>query len=679
MILNHSFIFIYKLYILIKMSIIGEIASNFVETTPIIIPEILSNENLFDNDQQKEFEENIKKMSEENLEDAVYDNSDRIENRIKRNSIQRYKPSSLRNTRNILVEDNEFENPFKLPSDVISEGIKSYKFKYNNLLNIINNSFVNEEDETEYKNAQQNEDGEKMASLTNIEGIELEGVPSLFNPIYGINLIGITNNIPLVNSELYYSNTQNVSPDEDISDCSIETLVKLSKSENEKSLPPLGRCTYKYADFMFCKDLGKISNNRLITLRRFALPVGDDIWDVETLGNDVGRLVTWMNDDNKLENVLEYQYSDSWKKMEGEWQEQNTMSDDYLGGAGNTRGYLGSILNLANPTYRKSVAKGTAGDGNVILEKLNGNIFSNKATYQNHEILGMYDKHKIYEPKGTVRDTHKWEGKLEFSKSFSLTFDYELRAYDNINPRAAFADLLGNIQQVTYRKGNFWGGGVWWIGAPENSTGWSNANALIDGTWDKLSSTFQGLLTGQDNLSDILASFSNKAMGFINGVINKGTDLMSSKEKRQEEFQNAKNNKNLAEAGKIALSMLKNQLGRPHLYALNSLLTGEPVGLWHLTIGNPRNPIMSIGNLIIKSSQIQHYGPLGIDDFPTGLKVVVQLEHAKSRDMVEIGKMYTKGRSAIYLPLTGDSIESYIKDPDERTKVNIAPTANSSF
>ena len=97
--------------------------------------------------------------------------------------------------------------------------------------------------------------------------------------------------------------------------------------------------------------------------------------------------------------------------------------------------------------------------------------------------------------------------------------------------------------------------------------------------------------------------------------------------------------------------MVKNQLGRPAIYAMNSLLTGENVGPWHLTIGNPRNPIMSIGNLIMTNSEVTHTGPLGIDDFPTEIIVKVTLKHARPRDSVEIQKMYTKGLSSIYRPM----------------------------
>ena len=88
---------------------------------------------------------------------------------------------------------------------------------------------------------------------------------------------------------------------------------------------------------------------------------------------------------------------------------------------------------------------------------------------------------------------------------------------------------------------------------------------------------------------------------------------------------------------------LINKIGRPQLLAFNSLISPTPTGQWHLTVGNPKNPILTIGNLILVDSKIEHYGPLGLDDFPTGLRVTVQLKHAKPRDSVAIEQMYMQG------------------------------------
>ena len=96
-----------------------------------------------------------------------------------------------------------------------------------------------------------------------------------------------------------------------------------------------------------------------------------------------------------------------------------------------------------------------------------------------------------------------------------------------------------------------------------------------------------------------------------------------------------------------AKGYLKNALGRPTLYAWQSLLSGDDVGLWHVTIGNPRNPILAMGNLILTNSTVTHSGPLGIDDFPSELKVSVTLKHARPRDLTEISRMYTKGASTM--------------------------------
>ena len=73
--------------------------------------------------------------------------------------------------------------------------------------------------------------------------------------------------------------------------------------------------------------------------------------------------------------------------------------------------------------------------------------------------------------------------------------------------------------------------------------------------------------------------------------------------------------------------------------------------MWHVTIGNPLNPIACIGNLFVSDVKMQTLGPLGLDDFPTELKVIVSLSHARPRDSVNIQKMFTKGGMSIYIPM----------------------------
>ena len=60
----------------------------------------------------------------------------------------------------------------------------------------------------------------------------------------------------------------------------------------------------------------------------------------------------------------------------------------------------------------------------------------------------------------------------------------------------------------------------------------------------------------------------------------------------------------------------------PWLTSAHALLTGDPVGDWHLTIGNPLNPIAMIGNLIVEDAEYEFSNELGPDDFPIKMQPV---------------------------------------------------------
>ena len=115
--------------------------------------------------------------------------------------------------------------------------------------------------------------------------------------------------------------------------------------------------------------------------------------------------------------------------------------------------------------------------------------------------------------------------------------------------------------------------------------------------------------------------------------------------------------------GGMLLAGKLNELGRPQKAMYNSLLSPAPIGFWHVTIGNPKRPIMSIGNMIITNVLIEHNGPLGLDDFPTGLKVTVELDRGKPRDLRDIEKLYMQGTDRIYSSM-GDKVFDMYKNAE---------------
>ena len=599
------------------------------------------------------------------------------------------------------IDDVYFEDPFLFSSSIFSV-INNYKY-------ILSSSVPSILEHPSPQNPKDENTKYQMAIAHSVVS------PSLFNPFNGVDVTGITEHVPLVisgNSDLdllrdneikkgYGDNkpgestdVQNITlksslpdgydEDVDISDCSIKKLVEIS---NEPKGGSLGLATYRYADFMFCKDLGKISNNHLITLRKFPGPIGDNIFqeaypDKDKPNNpfagypDIGRMITWFgNEDNKLEDICKFNYRATWKPFTAEIQQVPSEQKD--------NGILDQFANTLSPKNNELIYKGFSGNtgllrwGSSMIElPIIGSKDMANNQYYSWDLLRNYDQHRIYTPANTIWDTHVYEGKLEFNQEITLTFRYVLRSYANINPKSAFLDLLGNIMVVTYRRGTFWGGETKIIGPQGNNSVYKTADAWLNKGFDELGGIWKQISTGTFNMQQLQGWISNAMQAVkqeASDVVDNGKSMIKTvtgKGNEDDKKKTEKVVKKVEEANKkygwtdAIKGMIKNQLGRPAMYASNSILSGEAVGPWHLTIGNPRNPIMSMGNMIIDSPvEIQQSGPLGIDDFPSEIKVTVTLKHGRPRDAVEIEKMYTKGRSGIYKPMNLMELQQYKNNP----------------
>lgn len=495
------------------------------------------------------------------------------------------------------------------------------------------------------------------------DGPQFQARHSLFNPWHGVannTPYQIYGNTPLIDTPA----TRNIIRSR--SDCSVKALVQ------ESELGHMGRAIYNYSDFMFCTHLGKISNNYLITLRRFPYPCGDHInytlqgdQPDEYNGHapDIGRLVTWMGTPgNDMSGIMKYKVLMPYKEMSAQVQEAS--------GSDGQDGFLGGMMSLASKGNQQHVLRGTDGGGAIkatasILSSAGfGGIGQKMAGPSNTSWAYHRDRSKAYGPVDVISKTSiradGESGGLVFEQGISLTFDYTMRSYDGINTKAAFLDLLGNILAVCYTDAGFWGGAIHGSGASQSNV---FANLPIFNMKAPLSlSGLHDAVLG--SIKDIGAAFNNGNP--INGI----GDLLNAA-------------KNLGQGMLTAgVGSFLNAMGRPMKQGLDSLLTQAPVGLWHLTIGNPRHPMMTMGNMKLDSVEIEHYGALGLDDFPTGIKVVIGLSHAMPRDRMMIENMYNSGDNRIYFALGKDAYEIWSKATElgrsENSNTgNVSETANN--
>ena len=465
----------------------------------------------------------------------------------------------------------------------------------------------------------------KMAADPNYDpAVGAKGVKSIFNKS-GAVLLGAGSNDALKMSDWRAGNNvplidtpENRKKIRQNSGYTIRELVEASQNGL------LGSAIYSYADFMYCKYLGQLPNNYLITLRRFPTPV-DDYISAAGLGKTkkevkssnpvpIGELVTWLNTPgNNLDQILSYSVSMPFEQKQADWEQSNIDADS-------SSKPLNAASAMFDKTYRKQYQAGMSGGAiQKYVEKMIGS--GTDAPY--HGMLSWRDQNKVYGPVDAVKKVY-YRGKdgIDFNHSFKLTFEYELRSYNGINGRQAMLDLISNILNVTYTTGTFWGGGYYGGGAHQNNI-FANLN----------------IMKANDG-------FTNFVDAFANDISTIKSEVKSSVQANGGILATIKNFLN--DLGGMLAGGLLNKLGRPQKSMVNSLLSPAPTGLWHVMIGNPYHPIMSMGNMILKNTTITHTGPLGLDDFPTGLKVECELERGKPRDLRGIEMIYMNGNDRIY-------------------------------
>lgn len=455
--------------------------------------------------------------------------------------------------------------------------------------------------------------------------VESTGVRSIFNKLHAVGLDNETYAVRLSQNSPLLDSPNNRRLQRAMNSCTVRDLVQKSHQGM------LGAAMYEYSDFMYCKYLGRIPNNYLITLRRYALPVNDyvkpygnpaaikgtDITSTQTDngGIPLGTMVTWLGaPGNEMSNILKYNFSMPFKSVDSKLESDGLPENPARSTSNTSKSLLGGGFNKAfgNQAFQRM--------GNYLMPGI-----YNKRGGQSDSYPGPhYDPNKVYGGVDMIKSVYIRDDKgLQFNHEFKLVFDYELKSYDGINGKQAMLDLLGNILTVCYTTGDFW------PGAYQHTAGSTAYQPMSSLECMKHHNTFSG---------------------YVNAF--------------QKDFQTAKGRfKSLADNPVETIKGLLNDLGGlllggdlealpPRIKSgMNQLLSDTTVGLWHVTIGNPCSPILCMGNLILKDTEVEHYGPLGIDDFPTGLKVTCTFTHGKPRDKRLIERMYGSGNDRIYMPL----------------------------
>ncbi len=410
------------------------------------------------------------------------------------------------------------------------------------------------------------------------------------------------------------------------------SIAKLMEYFNEN----YPRISYTAQDFLYCKYYKKIPVNHLITLRRFPTPVNDNIFDLklDVAGKDPKTpraasnvdatqtagvtAVTYMGEQagNKLDDILTMSYGLNYKEVKSE------MEDISSGDGGYT----------SQPFYSKM-----GGVGRATADAFKGISSRQKFAAQNMSTgdkLGTTYANFVIGPVNVIDSTQIRDRGMKFSNDLKLNFEYELKSLNYVNPKIAMIDIISNMLTMTYNNGQFFGGGQRYYGS-------AGAVASQFGDINKLK---QGDFSGYIGsvVTDVETGFKN--------VFGGGTG----------EFNLENGIEGLLKVGK---TMLGNMLGGflsdnvgavSGTQASKALISAEPTGDWHVTVGNPLNPIVTMGNMYCDNSTMTLGHGLGYDDFPMEVKFEIDLKHGKPRDKGDIENMFNAGRGRIYASAAGE-------------------------
>lgn len=447
---------------------------------------------------------------------------------------------------------------------------------------------------------------------------ELIGVPAMMSNMSYINFIGsggkegIKYLVDRENQPRWYDQTSGLGKDKSsVQELTVTNLIKWS--DNNKRYP------YRYQDFVFLKWWKKIPLNYMITLRRYTRAVGDNVsteFDKSYVGpdelklRDAAHAVTFLGEDsgNKISTILgPIEAGLLWKDIKADvWEVSSNGSpasaDSPFPNLAKTLGFL---------TAGPAGAQDTQGSSTP-PDPYNNGPYANK-------VIG---------PLTVITGTKGRERGVKFKHDISLVFEYSARSIGGVNSKAAMLDILSNLMILTFNTASFWGGAnrfmpqggggglAPFLGGKEGRKAFLEGNPA--GFFKAVSEQFSGAMS---NIGDLFNKLLEDPVGGL---------------------------KEMAGGAMSNYMKMNTAGGRGQMVGIHTLLTGDPVGEWHVTVGNPMNPMMMIGNLICTGIKIEFNDELGPDDFPTELKATISLEHGMARDKSAIESMFNKGGGRLY-------------------------------
>jgi len=409
---------------------------------------------------------------------------------------------------------------------------------------------------------------------------------------------------------------------DDTYDTSINSLIDYTNKKGNRAM------RLSAADFAYLKKVGVYPNNRLIIARRFPGPVGNDLTKVGS--RPLSTMITWFDEGDT--DFFTLNYNEEWTEADADFTNVlNEMGESKkLSGDSDNKGLLGNFMSaglnilpfggFSEPLQR------------VVFEKLG--LLSDPYNLP----LGNPNLIREAKRRQTVSKGEPGSG-LACTITVKMEVEYEQKFINGVDPTLVYLDIIQNALTFGTSDASF-----------QFGSGFGNLT----------SNTIKNLVSGNftaifNALKEVVTALFEKVSGFVSDVVKFLTNPQNLDFKKIGGTIVTIAKSFFTVVGKSVSSIVGKYKVR--LMGIINALTGSPSCPWHITIGNPKRPIFSSGDMLLKTVDVTMGSTLAFNDLPTTIKFGLTFENARPLGASEIFNRLNCGRGRSYIKVNIQKVD----------------------
>lgn len=401
----------------------------------------------------------------------------------------------------------------------------------------------------------------------------------------------------------------------------IQSIIEYTKQYNAMKLD--------YSHFAYLKNVGVYPNNRLIIARRFAGAVGNDLTAQGTA--PMATLISYVKEEQ--DDFFSISFNEEWEDAAGGFEdilneigEDMKLSSDQKGSAGKMVSAafnfvpMPALMEGVQTLIKQKLGLAGAGQG------------PGASPYGNPNLIRQAKQRKVL-PKGEAGSA------LTAKFSIDMVIEYEQKFINGVDPTLVYMDILQNA--LTFGT---------------SDSAFEYSSAFAKGTTDIIGKLISGDIEGiVSAIKEFITALADAITKVATDLIDKLIDPDEDEDAEESETPNAdKKAAYIASFTAGVKEFFSASVGtviskyKIRLLGVANALSGSNSTPWHVTIGNPKKPIFSSGDMQCTSVTVSLGKVLAFNDLPSTIKIEIKLENARNMGAQEIFNRFNTGRGRSY-------------------------------